>query len=143
MSPQTRTRRTQRGLASKSAAVESAGGWESLRIEHLGVRLKLDQTSLSAITSRTSLVLGHRAKYEFSKAAVSLQQPPFCQCPIPLLSQLRHAHGAFWENAHALSSASDSAVLGEHEVAQGIKGVHVVHEVPKEPSPKAQCRRCR
>ena len=23
--------------------------------------------------------------------------------------------------------------------AQGIKEVHVVHEVPKEPSPKAQC----
>ena len=34
------------------------------------------------------------------------------------------------------------AVLGEHEVAQGIKEVHVIHEVPKEPSLNAQWRRC-
>ena len=33
------------------------------------------------------------------------------------------------------------AVLGEHEVAQGIKEVHVIHEVPKEPSLNAQWRR--
>ena len=34
------------------------------------------------------------------------------------------------------------AVLGEREVAQGIKEVHVIHEVPKEPSLNAQWRRC-
>ena len=43
------------------------------------------------------------------------------------------------KNGFGVPSVSfQTAVLGEHEVAQGIKEVHVIHEVPKEPSPNAR-----